>query len=98
MRAGQQPAIRLAGRVDRQGLFRPTLADRAEHFDRLAGYAQRRDEPSLEIKRIAMRVLKRNPHYVENCCSRRPYPYDLQGSLERPRAGQDPLTKSARIG
>lgn len=37
-----------------------------EHFlTALGGYAQRRDEPSLEIKRIAMRILKRNPHYVE---------------------------------
>ena len=31
----------------------------------LGGYAQRRDERSREIQRIAKRVLKRNPDYVE---------------------------------
>jgi hypothetical protein len=31
----------------------------------LGDYAQRGDETSREIQRIAMRVLKRNPHYVE---------------------------------
>ncbi len=31
----------------------------------LGRYAQRGDERSREIQRIAMRVLKRNPHYVE---------------------------------
>jgi len=31
----------------------------------LGGYAQRGDETSREIQRIAMRVLKRNPHYME---------------------------------
>ncbi|WCR02715.1 hypothetical protein [Paracoccus saliphilus] len=37
-----------------------------EHFlTALGGYAQRRDDASREIKRIAMRVLKRNPHYIE---------------------------------
>jgi len=31
----------------------------------LGGYSQRRDERSLEIKRIAKRVLKRNPDFIE---------------------------------
>lgn len=37
-----------------------------DFFVRLGGYAQRGDEISKEIQRIAMRVLKRNPHYVES--------------------------------
>lgn len=49
-----------------QGYFDHRSQTELEHFfTALGGYAQRRDEPSLEIKRIAMRVLKRNPHYVE---------------------------------
>lgn len=49
-----------------QGYFDGRSQD--ELFDFLAslgGYAQRGDEISREIQRIAMRVLKRNPHYVE---------------------------------
>lgn len=34
-------------------------------FVSLSGYSQRRDHTSSEIQRIAKRVLKRNPHYVE---------------------------------
>lgn len=34
-------------------------------FVNLSGYAQRRDEKSSEIQRIAKRVLKRNPSYIE---------------------------------
>ncbi len=49
-----------------KGYFDQRSQIELEHFlTALGGYAQRRDEPSLEIKRIAMRVLKRNPHYVE---------------------------------
>ena len=35
-------------------------------FGWFGSYAQRGDETSKEIQRIAMRVLKRNPHYVED--------------------------------
>lgn len=49
-----------------KGYFDHRTQTQLEHFlNALGGYAQRRDEPSLEIKRIAMRVLKRNPHYIE---------------------------------
>ena len=34
-------------------------------FGYFGAYAQRGDEISQEIQRIAMRILKRNPHYVE---------------------------------
>lgn len=37
----------------------------SDFFSSFGGYAQRGDDISLEIQRIAKRVLKRNPHYVE---------------------------------
>lgn len=49
-----------------QGLFTNRSQPEIHQFLKsLGGYAQRRDEPSREIQRIAMRVLKRNPDYVE---------------------------------
>lgn len=49
--------------IDR-GAFDARRQDEIETFLMwLGGYAQRGDETSLEIKRIAMRVLKRNPDY-----------------------------------
>lgn len=51
--------------IDR-GVFTGVPQDRLEDFfDALGGYAQRGDDVSLEIQRIAMRVLRRNPHYAE---------------------------------
>lgn len=49
-----------------QGYFDNRTQDELFDFLKsLGGYAQRGDEISAEIQRIAMRVLKRNPHYVE---------------------------------
>ncbi|MCC5973393.1 MAG: hypothetical protein JJT81_05005 [Rubellimicrobium sp.] len=56
----------LIDRLIDRGLFDAVPQDRLEDFlDALGGYAQRGDDQSLGIQRIAMRVLKRNPHYVE---------------------------------
>jgi len=35
-------------------------------FSNIGSYAQRGDDISREIQRITMRILKRNPHYIEN--------------------------------
>ncbi len=48
------------------GYFDNLLQSQLDRFlASLGGYAQRDDETSREIQRIAKRVLKRNPHYVE---------------------------------
>lgn len=44
---------------------RRSQAELADFFSSFGGYAQRGDEISLEIQRVAKRILKRNPHYVE---------------------------------
>lgn len=49
-----------------QGMFtNRTQAEIHNFLVSLGSYAQRRDERSREIQRIAMRVLKRNPDYIE---------------------------------
>lgn len=63
--AGDQAFAQLDALID-AGHFDNRTQSQLEHFlTALGGYAQRGDGPSLDIKRIAMRVLKRNPHYVE---------------------------------
>lgn len=49
-----------------EGLFDGISQEKLSAFlVSLSGYSQRKDETSSEIQRIAKRVLKRNPHYVE---------------------------------